>query len=242
MIKTDFLNAAWVLIPATGIGARAGMPHPKQYLKINHKYILDYTIRIFKNFGFKNILVILNSEDNYFKSLMHSQANIHTCIGGDTRYLSVHSALKYLSEKNIDKNTWILVHDAVRPCLAEQDLAKLISQVLDYEYNLNIPGGILAKPISDTLKYVENNIILNTVCRKTLYQALTPQMFKLKFLEQAYNNIKNLSASEKDNITDEAYLIEKVGFKSLIIESEYPNPKLTYPEDINYIKYLLENT
>ncbi len=236
MIKADILDSAWILIPATGIGVRAGMPHPKQYLKVNNHSILDHTIQTFKQSGFKNIVVILNAEDNYFQS----QAGIHTCIGGETRYLSVAAGLKYIKQKASSKNSWVLVHDAVRPCLDRRDLSKLISHILAAEQNNNSIGGILGKPIADTLKYSPNNTINNTVPRNNLWQALTPQMFKLGTFEQAYENINQLSESEINNITDEAYLIEKLGFKPLIIEADYPNPKLTYPQDIEYIKHLLE--
>jgi 2-C-methyl-D-erythritol 4-phosphate cytidylyltransferase len=234
MIKADFLNTAWVLIPATGVGERSGLSLPKQYFKINHKTVLNHTIDIFLTIGFKNILVILNPDDIYYQP----RPNIHTCIGGKTRYLSVGLGLEYLKQKNTDKNTWLLVHDAVRPCLHISDLSNLINKILPE----NISGGILGVPVTDTLKSAENNIILNTHPRDNLWQALTPQMFKLGLLEKAYVNIKNFSPLELKNITDEAYLIEKIGLKSLMIRSEYPNPKLTYAHDIDYIKFLLEKS
>jgi 2-C-methyl-D-erythritol 4-phosphate cytidylyltransferase len=237
MIKADFLNTAWVVIPATGIGVRAGMHHPKQYLKINDHSILDHTIDIFKQIGFKNILVILNSNDTYFQY----PPDIQICIGREARYLSVGESLKYLAKNHINKECWILVHDAVRPCLATQDLKKLISMVLDNnKNNNNFSGGILAKKLSDTLKYAENNAILKTISRNNLWQALTPQLFKLGLLEQAYENINNFSESELNLITDEAYLVEKLGLMPLIVEANFPNPKLTTPQDIDYIKFLLE--
>lgn len=237
MIKADFLNTAWVIIPATGIGARAGMSTPKQYLQINNLSILYHTINIFKQAGFKNILVILNKNDKFYQTQKH----VYTCIGGAERYLSISFGLDFLLKKQTDKNTWVLIHDAVRPCLAQQDLFKLIHGVfLDYDHKNNLIGGILGKPVADTLKFSKDNTIFNSVSRNDLWQALTPQMFKLGLLEQAYNNISNLSESDKKNITDDAYLIEKLGLQPSIIEAEYPNPKLTYIQDIDYIKFLLE--
>lgn len=236
MIKADFLNAAWVVIPATGIGARAGTSTPKQYLQINNISILDHTINIFKQAGFKNILVILNKDDKLYKA----QDNIHTCHGGEERYLSILLGLKFLLEKQVDKNTWVLVHDAVRPCLAQQDLFKLIHGILDDNHKNNLIGGILGKPVADTLKFSKDNTVFNSVSRHNLWQALTPQMFRLGLLEQAYTNISNLSELDKINITDDAYLIEKLGLQPIIIEAEHPNPKLTYAQDIDYIKFLLE--
>lgn len=232
MIKADFLNTAWVVIPATGIGARAGASIPKQYLQINNLSILDHTIHVFKKFGFKNILVILNKKDKIYQP----QDNVYTCIGGEERYLSISLGLKFLTQKQIDKNAWVLVHDAVRPCLNQQDLSQLILQVS----KSNTAGGILGKPVADTLKSCENNIILTSVSRRNLWQALTPQMFRLGILEQAYDNIQNLSELDKKNITDDAYLIEKLGLQPIMIEAQHPNPKLTYPQDIDYIKFLIE--
>lgn len=236
MIKTDFLNTAWVVIPATGIGARVGTSLPKQYLQINNLSILDHTINIFKQAGFKNILVILNKDDKLYQA----QDNIHTCHGGEERYLSISLGLKFLIEKQIDKNVWVVIHDAVRPCLTQQDLSKMIHGVLGDNHENNIIGGILGTPVSDTLKFCKNNTILNSVSRHSLWQALTPQMFTLGLLEQAYANISNLPESDKMNITDDAYLIEKLGLQPKIIEAEQPNPKLTYLPDIDYIKFLLE--
>lgn len=231
MIKTDFLNTAWVVIPATGIGARLGASLPKQYLQVHHRTILEHTIYVFKNFGFKNILVILNKQDKIYQP----QNNIDTCIGGEERYLSISLGLQYLAEKKVDENAWVLVHDSVRPCLSQQDLSKLIFNVLD-----NNIGGILGKPVSDTLKLNQNNIILNSVSRNNLWQAFTPQMFKLGLLKQAYANIENLSELDKKNITDDAYLVEKLGLNPKLVEADHPNPKLTYLQDIDYIKFLLE--
>lgn len=232
MIKADFLNTAWVVIPATGVGVRAGMNLPKQYVKINHQTILDYTIQIFKKLGFKNILVILHSNDNFFK-----KTDVEVCVGGASRYDSVREGLNFLDKKNIAPESWILIHDAVRPCLDQQDLTKLINVILDTD---NAPGGILTKPVTHTLKYTENNFITHTISRKNLYEALTPQIFKFELLKKSFNNIKNLSELEQDNITDEAYLIEKIGLNPLFVTADFPNPKFTYEQDLDYIKFLLE--
>lgn len=236
MIKTDFLDTAWVVIPATGIGARAGMHHPKQYLKIKDRSILDHSIDVFKQVGFKNILIILNSQDSYFQA----REDVQICVGAEMRYLSVGEGLKYLAKNQINKDSWILVHDAVRPCLAAEDLKKLILMVLENSKNNNFSGGILAKRLADTLKYAESNKSLKTISRDNLWQALTPQMFRLSLLQKAYNNIKGFSESEVNLITDEAYLVEKLGGQPYIVEADFPNPKLTTPQDVDYIKFLLE--
>ncbi len=241
VIGADLLETAWVIIPATGVGVRAGTSYPKQYQKLNNKYILNYTIDIFKDFGFKNILIILNSEDNFFHDQSNIHANLDICTGGETRYLSVYSGLDYLAQKKLNKNTWVLVHDAVRPCLNPKDLIKLISSIIN---NNIIPGGILATPVTNTLKYsdqyFDSTIVSTTVSRHNLWEALTPQMFKLGLLEQAYENIKTFSESQKNNITDEAYLIEQLGLNPMIIPADFPNPKFTFPQDLSYINYLLK--
>lgn len=238
MKKADFLNTTWVLIPATGIGDRAGMGYPKQYVKINNKTILDYTIDIFKEAGFKNILVVLDEKDSFFKP----EKNIDTCLGGETRYLSVLSGLNYLIQKKINQDHWVFVHDAVRPCLAMQDLHKLIESVL-YGNLLETSAAILAKPVSDTLKYSssrEEALIQHTLCRKNIWQALTPQASNLSNLIQAFAQIHHMSEQELDRITDEAYLIEKLGLEVKLIQADFPNPKFTYQQDLDYIHYLLE--
>lgn len=235
MIEADFLDTAWVLIPATGIGTRAGMRHPKQYFKVNNRYILNFTIDIFKQSGFKNILVICHKEDTYFQPI----SAIYTCTGGETRYLSVRAGLEYLNTKQVNKNSWVLVHDAVRPCLSQQDLTKLINKISNVNINAQA-GGLLGRPVIDTLKKVESHHVTQSISRENIWQALTPQMFKFGVLKKAYAHIPNLAESEIAQITDEAYLIEKLGFKPMMVEADFPNPKLTYPEDIDYITFLLE--
>lgn len=220
------------VVPAAGIGQRMQAKRPKQYLRIGAKTILEYTLEVLLSCCYiERIIVALKENDPYYRHLVIAvHPRITTVIGGATRAESVLAALQEL-----EPTDWVLVHDAVRPCVTESDIKKLIEAVVP-----NCQGGILATPLLDTIKQAsadEPVYIEKTQDRNRLWAALTPQCFLTKNLKMAIEQ----ALDDQLNITDEAEAIEYSGGQPLLIAGRRDNIKITYPEDISLAQFYLHN-
>ncbi|XBC38041.1 MAG: 2-C-methyl-D-erythritol 4-phosphate cytidylyltransferase [Buchnera aphidicola (Floraphis choui)] len=218
------------IVPAAGIGSRMLLKIPKQYIKVRGYTILEHSIKLLlAHSNIKKVIVVLNKRDAFFKKLsISSHPRVFSVIGGKFRFCSVLSGL--LIVKNAD---WVVIHDAVRPCLNFNDLNKIISLV----YTSKI-GGILATPISNTIKYsIDNSNVFCTVNRNNLWNALTPQCFPIKLLLVCLKK----AIKEGINITDEASVMEYCGYYPKLIKGSNNNIKITYPEDISFVNFYLKN-
>ena len=124
---------------------------------------------------------------------------------------------------------------AVRPCLRHEDIDKLVEQLRSHPV-----GGLLATPVKDTLKRVDHlgNVSV-TLDRKDVWQALTPQMFRLDKLNQALRN----AIEKQQPVTDEASAVERMGGDMpLIVEGRHDNIKITYPNDLALAENILRLT
>ena len=222
----------WVIIPAAGVGRRMGANVPKQYLLLNDKPVIEYTLNIFDSCEWvSEIVIAISKEDEYWQSINCGVTKpVHKVEGGKERCDSVLNGLKYLQDK-AQPNDWVLVHDAARPCLRKEDLALLLNTLQDHEV-----GGILAIQVRDTMKRsMINNTIKDTVERENLWHALTPQMFRFGLLMDSIESALN----EDKMITDEASAIELAGFHPLLVEGHADNLKITRPEDLALAAFYL---
>jgi len=182
------------------------------------------------------VVVALHANDQYWNNLSITRNDkIHTVIGGTSRAESVHNAIQYLENTPAEDHDFILVHDAARPCLRYSDLDLLINQLESDEV-----GGILAAPVSDTLKYIkkgtsDKNIVSETLDRSMVWRAFTPQMFRLNILKKA------LKQTSKKNIlvTDEASAVEALGLKVSLVKGHGDNIKITHAEDLDLAASML---
>lgn len=219
-------NNIIAIVPAAGIGSRMQADKPKQYLKIHNKTILEHTLEQLLNYPkISSIVIAVAKDDPYLSQIsLLSNPKIQLVTGGESRAESVYNALKI-----VDPNSWVLVHDAARPCLTHQDLDKLL--------NINTPcGAILATPVIDTLKRSnDKTTILQTEDRSQLWHALTPQFFPTILLKSAleYAQTQNL------DITDDASAIELYGLHPLLIMGRSDNIKITRPEDLALAEFYL---
>lgn len=230
-----FNENCWVIIPSAGTGQRFNHSLPKQYLDINGRTVLEWSIRLFLDKPWvSKILLPIAKEDHFFANLeIAHHEKIVPVWGGQTRMQSVANALTHLASL-VQNHDWVIVHDAARPCLHPSDLNQFIENLIEDEV-----GGILASKMKDTIKQVFNNIINKTVPRDYLWQALTPQMFRYDVLVEAFSYCQALNLI----VTDEASAVEQLGKAVRIVEAKYPNPKLTQPQDISFIKLLInQNT
>lgn len=221
----------YVLIPAAGVGSRMGEAMPKQYMPLAGKTVIEHTLAVFlADPRFEKIIVTLNPDDAIWPTLSISQhKKIVTVLGGTSRPQSVLNGLLHL-EAVANLDDWVLVHDAVRPCVQESDLNKLLAAVKDHSV-----GGLLATPEPNTLKKCEAATVVTTLPRENIWQALTPQMFRLRKLLPALQAVLN----KQQNITDDAMALELLGERPLIVAGRRDNIKITYPDDLQLAEKIL---
>lgn len=220
----------WAVIPAGGSGSRFASQTPKQYLHLQGVAVIERTLmRLLSVDSSLQLVVALAADDGYWPTLaVADNPRVHRAIAGKERADSVLAGLQALSAM-ADENDWVLVHDAARPCVSVDDIRTLIDQVSQHPV-----GGILATPVTDTIKrghfeHAQNAVIAETCDRATLFQAQTPQMFRLGQLRDCLQRALNEAPAQ---VTDEASAMEYCGFKPLLIGGSRSNIKITYAEDL----------
>lgn len=221
----------FVVIPAAGVGQRLGDKTPKQYLKILNKTILQWCIDIFLNQSiFDQIIVVLRDGDPYWPQLHRHHPKLMTCLGGIERCHSVFNGLTALS--HIAKNQdWVLVHDAVRPCLHPDDLMGLVERTTPHPI-----GGILATPAKDTIKQLGSEK-LSTPDRNTLWHARTPQMFRYGLLMRALVHV----IERNQQVPDESSAVELIAQPIGVMGGRSDNIKITEPIDLFMAQKILSD-
>ena len=224
--------AYWIVVPAAGVGARMGSTFPKQYLPLAGKTVIENTLqRLLALPNIAGICLVLSPEDHHWNALALAQNDrIHRIAGGAERCDSVLNALEYL-QASASPDDWILVHDAARPCVHEQSILKLIDKVKNHTV-----GGILGVPVSDTLKQVSDRAIQSTADRRLLWQAQTPQMFRMGLLHRCLRQ----ALDDGKVITDESSALECYGYQPLMVQGRSDNIKITRPEDLVIAAILLQ--
>ncbi len=222
--------AFWAVIPAAGVGARMAADRPKQYLQLGGRTILEHSLDCFLDHpGLKGLVVSLAEDDPYWPDLASARdPRIQRASGGAERADSVLNALLHLHAQGAADEDWVLVHDAARPNLARTDLDKLLGELAH-----DPVGGLLAVPAKDTLKRADaHGRVSETVDRSTIWQAYTPQMFRLGALHRALAD----SLVADVAITDEASAMEWAGQAPRLIEGRSDNLKVTRPEDLEWLR------
>lgn len=224
----------FALIPAAGSGSRMSAEVPKQYKLLAGQPMLWHTVKLFHdNPAIQTIFVVLSADDTEFVRQKWNEFGDRLAplyCGGNTRRESVLNGLIAASNV-INPDDWVLVHDAARPCLRHLELELLIKECKQEKI-----GGILAVPVADTVKRADGELrIAHTEPRAHLWQAQTPQMFRMGMLVEA------LRAQNAQNITDEAQAIELLGLKPKLILGSRSNIKVTYPEDLEIAEWILTN-
>ncbi|AOR22380.1 2-C-methyl-D-erythritol 4-phosphate cytidylyltransferase [Clostridium taeniosporum] len=217
------------IVVAGGRGKRMGTVQSKQYLNLNGKPILYYTIKSFLNCKLVDniILVVPFHEIDYCKNeiLNKNFIKVNKIIaGGSERYESVYNGLMAAEGSDI-----VLIHDGVRPFVSE----KLINDSIMYakRYGAAAPG-VMPK---DTIKVIDKNrFSIQTPNRSELVSVQTPQAFRYDLIYECHKKIKN----EDVEITDDTMVAEYFGNNVYIYEGEYSNIKITTPEDLIIGEYL----
>jgi len=218
------------LVPAAGFGRRFGGELPKQYQAVAGAPIITHAIAaLLADARVESVFVVLSADDDRFARITwgaRADRIIPLYCGGETRMASVYNGLIGCADA-IDLDDWLLVHDAVRPCLAATDLARLMESIDDEGV-----GGLLAARVADTLKHDDGEgRVGRTIERTALWRALTPQMFRYGTLLRALGE----GRAQDPSITDEASAVERLGMRPLLVAGAGTNIKVTLPEDIEFV-------
>jgi len=233
-------HAIWAIVPAAGIGKRMQSSIPKQYLSLNGRPVLEHTLStLLQNQNITGLVVALQNGDEYFPQLkIETDKPVITTTGGKERADSVLNAINVLlnnAQFNAETD-WVMVHDAVRACLRQEDINKLVDEIAE-----NPSGGLLALPVRDTMKRQSVNneipVVETTIERDNLWHALTPQYFHAKSLKDSLES----AAQNNLTITDESSAMELAGFSPVLVHGNEENIKITRPDDLRLASLYLKS-
>lgn len=215
----------WAVIPAAGIGSRMGGETPKQYLRFQGKSVIQHSLdALLAHPEIEGAVLVLRDDDEFWDKLEYDSGKpLFTTTGGEQRLHSVYSGLTTLQYR-CGNEVIALVHDAVRPVVAAEDLERVIAAARKHT-----AGAILAVPVADTLKLENDGGEINTtVSRDGLWRALTPQVFHLQPLLNALKKI----IDEGLEVTDDASALELQGYSPALVSGRPDNIKITSPGDL----------
>lgn len=219
------------LILASGTGARCNLGFPKQFAKINNKTILEYTIEAFNSHTEIDEVILVTSSENIdiVKELSKKYKKVSQVIkGGETRKDSSYNGISAIKEPDAN----VLIHDGVRPLISE----KIISNCI---HELGTKKAVcVAIESTDTIFQInDQNIITSIPQRKTLKRAQTPQCFKLSIIKKAHELANN---DINCVVTDDCGLIQHYNLADIyLIQGDENNIKITYKEDLDFVKKIL---
>ena len=220
----------WGLIPCAGQGSRAAAPVAKQYRVVAGQPLVLHTIAAFAKVPrIEQTLVIVAHGDSFLQTCDNPHPgrwSVRAC-GGAHRAGSVANGLAALRELGAQADDWVLVHDAARCLVTPALIEHLISACWQ-----DPVGGLLAHPVTDTLKRAHDGRVVATPPRSLHWLAQTPQMFRCEMLRHAL-------AVGGEQATDESSAIELLGLSPLLVQGDAANFKVTFATDFAIAQAIL---
>jgi len=221
------------IICAAGASSRFGGKRKKAFVDVAGRAVFFRSAELFSNRDdVKQVLLGIASEDEELVSVKWGPNlkffGVSIFIGGAERFETVNKGIELIKD-DIDL---IAVHDACRCCVTEKIIDSTIAAAAESG------AAIPACPVTATIKQAKDNIITQTVDRTGLYEAQTPQIFSASLLKKAYENLKNL---DKGKISDDSQLVEALGHKVTIVETDSSNIKITRKSDIAVAEAILKS-
>lgn len=218
------------IVVAAGSGKRFNSTISKQFLVLSGKPVIIRTLERFESCDtVSEVVLVLQSIDiQNFRSLakkfkLNKIANI--VAGGKTRAESVLNGLRVVdSEAGI-----VAVHDGARPLVSVDEISRTIERAKQ------VGAACLVAEITDTIKEITGERIAGTLDRSRLRRALTPQAFRYDILHEAF-----AQSDLNEDVTDECYLVEKLGYEIALVEGSPKNIKITRPEDLALAEAILK--
>ncbi len=225
-------NFVSAIIAAAGSSTRMGLGFSKQFIMLDNKPVIAHTLSAFENsYLINEIIVVCRTDDiaeifNIVKK--YNITKFKDCVvGGNSRAESVKNAISHLDSKC----EYIAIHDGARPLVTSNEIQDTVNGA--FKYN----ACAIGVPVTDTIKVItDDNLIIDTPQRSTLFAVQTPQVFEKGLYLKALKNAENIGA----NITDDCSLVEAYGSKVYVINGNYTNIKLTTQADIIYAEAILK--
>lgn len=224
--KVDKNPKTAAIILAGGTGERFGKEGGKQLVEIGGKPILTWSVEAFDAVGDIGLIVIVCPAERQGEYLSKAvdpfsfATPIVVAAAGSTRQESAFSGLELVPEEF----EHVVMHDGARPLISADLIAHTIATL---KGNIDADGAVVAHPAIDTLKVVENGVIVGTPDRSVFWNAQTPQVFRAGIYRRAHAS----ALSDGFVGTDDSSLIERLGGRVLVVEGKRDNIKLTVPED-----------
>ena len=224
--KVDKNPKTAAIILAGGTGERFGKEGGKQLVEIGGKPILTWSVEAFDAVGDIGLIVIVclaERQGEYLSKAVDPfsfATPIVVAAAGSTRQESAFSGLELVPEEF----EYVVMHDGARPLISADLIAHTIATL---KGNIDADGAVVAHPAIDTLKVVENGVIVGTPDRSVFWNAQTPQVFRAGIYRRAHAS----ALSDGFVGTDDSSLIERLGGRVLVVEGKRDNIKLTVPED-----------
>ena len=206
------------IIVGAGTGSRFQSETPKQFLEIAGKPVIVHAIERFGSAPSVDTLVVVVASEHVTRLAgIHLSKPVRIVTGGATRAESVSNGLAAV-ENDVEI---VAVHDGARPFVSVDEIERTIAKAKEFG------AACLVASVTDTIKTIQGDEISGTLDRDKLRRALTPQVFKIEVLRRAFEN-----ADLNDAVTDECYLVEKLGLPIAFVEGSGRNIKITHPEDL----------
>ncbi|MDP2939590.1 MAG: 2-C-methyl-D-erythritol 4-phosphate cytidylyltransferase [Candidatus Omnitrophota bacterium] len=220
------------IVPSAGLGERLNKKIAKPLVLLNRKPIVIHTLENLSKSKLINEIILVVSRnyiDAFRKNIKHfglkKVKNI--ILGGVTRSQSVANGLKAISEDT----DFVLIHDAVRPFISQKSISEVVKSAKKFG------AAILAVPAKATIKKVDLNKseVVETLNRDVLCEVMTPQVFRKDLILSGYNRLRKFS------FTDDAVLLERLGYRVKVVMGSYTNIKITTPEDLIVAEGIVKN-
>jgi len=194
---------------------------PKQYRHLHGRSILRHVLETFiAHPSISDVYTVIHPDDRERFADASQGLNIGApVLGGDTRQESVRNGLETLASGTAPAR--VLIHDGARPLTSNALIDRVIGALDDAD------GAVPALPVTDTVKRVDGNTIIETVDRSGLFRAQTPQGFSFPALLSAHE-----SAADNNGFTDDASMAEAAGLNVAVVAGEEHNIKITHDEDL----------
>lgn len=222
------------LIPAAGKGSRMAHSVKKPYLKLAQKPILAHTIQRFEQNSAVDAIFVIVDRDDFsacHAAVLHPDrfTKVQTLVeGGETRQMSVYNGIRALSA-DVD---FVIVHDGVRPFVTDEIIFECLAAADEYG------AAVAAVPVKDTIKGANaESFIVETPGRDRLWAVQTPQVFRKSLLEEAHQ----AAQARQLTATDDASLVEQLGFPVKLVKGSYANLKITTPIDLKVAEVLISD-
>lgn len=213
------------IIVAAGSGSRFKSDTPKQFLELAGKPVVVHAIERFAEAPSVDTLIVVVASENVTRlGGVKIAKPIRIVTGGATRAESVSNGVAAVE----DDVELVAVHDGARPLVSVDEIEQTIQKAKE------TGAACLVGPVTDTIKTIRGDEIAGTLDRNKLRRALTPQAFRIEVLRKAFADV-----TLDDTVTDECYLVEKLGHPIAFVEGSSRNIKITHREDLALAEAIL---